>query len=851
MSNKLKLPFSWYLKMAWKDSRKNPGKLLLYISSIVLGIAAIVAINTFIENVNNDINSEAKELLGADILVRNTQIPDDSTKIYLNSIHQIHAEEIKFSSMMQVQKTGDTRFVSITASDGVYPFYGAIETEPKNAVNNYQKSSGILLDPTLFIQYNLNIGDSIKLGKQMFVISGKILKMPGQTGFSSAVAPKIIIPLKMLSSTGLITYGSRLAYYKYYQTKNDIAAQKLEEDLKLYLAETSYRVESFSKRQERVGDAFSDAGEFLNLVGFIALLLGSIGIASTVSVYLKSKTKDIAVLSCLGISAKKGFRVYLIQVITFGFLGSIPGVILGSAIAYFMPVVLQDFLPVTVNYQISPTAIITGLLLGLTVSIVFTLKTLFKLTATSPLMAINSSVSNLKMNALQVVISNSAIVLFIALFAFSQIKDITQTAIFILACALSIASLFSVAVFLRWLSRKMLRTKWSFPLKQAVLNLYRPGNQTVSLMATIGLGTALIATLFFTQSMLLSKVSFQSTDKDPNMLLFDIQNSQIEDATAFTKQNKLPIISTVPIVTMRLSSLKGHGKSYYTNQNEGLEKEEQVRDNLFNREWRVSFRDSLNDNESIVDGNWIRNYNGKGAIPISVESRNLDNMQAKVGDSLTFNVQGTLLNCYVANKRNVDFNRIETNFSIVFPKGVLEQAPQTHVIITRAANAEKSAIFQRDFIKKFPTVSIVDLNLIIGTVTEIIDKLKFVISFMSLFSIITGFVVLIGSLNSSKNQRAKELVLLKTLGASKKTINKISLFEYLILGLLAALSGILIALVASYGLSIYTFNTIFIPQFLPIIIILIIISLSVLLIGYLNTRKLLQQTPLEILRNEQ
>lgn len=200
--------------------------------------------------------------------------------------------------------------------------------------------------------------------------------------------------------------------------------------------------------------------------------------------------------------------------------------------------------------------------------------------------------------------------------------------------------------------------------------------------------------------------------------------------------------------------------------------------------------------------------------------------------------------------REVDWNRIQTNFLVVFPKGVLEQAPQFHVMMTHVPSVESSAAFQRAVVSKFPNVSIIDLGLILSVLDEILTKVGFVIRFIAAFSIITGLVVLISSVLISKYQRMQESVLLRTLGASRKQIFAITALEYFFLGALAAATGIILSLAGSWALAHYTFDTKFSPQPIPILIVFGLVCLLTVIIGLMNSRVVLQKSPLEILRQE-
>ena len=204
----------------------------------------------------------------------------------------------------------------------------------------------------------------------------------------------------------------------------------------------------------------------------------------------------------------------------------------------------------------------------------------------------------------------------------------------------------------------------------------------------------------------------------------------------------------------------------------------------------------------------------------------------------------------VGSIRKVDWGNLQLNFLIVFPKGVLENAPQFNVLTTYAPNEEKSADLQRDLVLNFPNVSIIDLRQVYNIVEDILDKVSWIINFMAFFSIFTGIIVLIGSVRNSKYQRIKESVLLRTLGSKNKQILHISAFEYLFLGMLGSLTGILLALVSSFCLSLFVFKTPFVPSLTPFVVFLPGITVLVLGIGISNIQSVLRSSPLEVLRRE-
>jgi putative ABC transport system permease protein len=307
----------------------------------------------------------------------------------------------------------------------------------------------------------------------------------------------------------------------------------------------------------------------------------------------------------------------------------------------------------------------------------------------------------------------------------------------------------------------------------------------------------------------------------------------------------MPLLQDVPVVTMRLAEI--NGRSVEAIQRDTTAK---LPDWALTREYRVTYRDTLIDSEKLVQGGLQPLKSLTDTARISLEEGYLKRLNLKLGDRLTFNVQGALIPTIIGSTREIQWNRVQTNFLVVFPGGVLDQAPQFHVLMTRVDSTRQSATFQRDLVLAYPNVSAVDLGLVLRTIDEILEKIAFVIRFMALFSIFTGLLVLGSSVVISKFQRMQESVLLRTLGASRRQIFRITLIEYLLLGVLAAFSGIILSLAGSWALAVFVFEMTFVPVFTPLLAVGAIVTGVTILIGVFNNREVVSRPPLEVLRAE-
>lgn len=832
--------------MAWRDSRRNRSRLLLFISSIILGIAALVAIYSLGENLRNDIDAQAAGLIGADLEISSNKPVDITAKNFLDSLGNRKSEEQSFASMIYFPKSQGTRLVQIRALKGDFPYYGTLETLPESAGKTFRFQRAALVDKTLMLQYNAKAGDSVKVGNLSFVIAGVLLKAPGQTGFSASVAPAVYIPLDFLQQTGLSQKGSRINYKFYYKYDRPVNVQQLIKTIEPRLEKNGFDYNTIESQKENSGRSFSDLTKFLSLVGFIALLLGCIGVASAIHIYIKEKVSSIAILRCLGAKAIQAFLIYLIQVVGIGFIGAVAGAILGTIIQQFLPAVLKDFIPVEITTKLSWAAIWQGIVLGVIISLLFGLLPLVSLRKISPLNTLRVSFTdNTIKNDMAKLPVYGLILLFIIFFTRQQLNNWQETFFFTTGILAAFFILTVIAMLTISLVRKFFPSSWSYLWRQGLANLYRPNNQTIILIISLGLGTFFICTLFSIQSVLLSKITLAAKGNQPNMVLFDIQTAQKEQVAALAKQYQLPVLQEVPIVNMRLQEINGKTSPNVADNDSSSQR------GIFSREYRVTFRSALTASEKITAGKWHPTIdNAAKTIYISVEEGWAKRQKLNIGDTMVFNVQGAMVSTIIGSFREVDWNRIQTNFLIVFPAGVLEDAPQFHVLLTRANTDEVSARFQQAMVKRFPNVSIIDLGLVLKTLDDILSRIGFVIRFMAAFSIVTGFVVLIASVLISKYQRIQESVLLRTLGASQKQILVITALEYFFLGALSSATGIVLSLLAAWALAKYTFKTEFIVYPIPLLIVFISICALTVIIGMINIRGVVRRSPLEVLRSE-
>ncbi|MGH7657280.1 MAG: ABC transporter permease, partial [Gemmatimonadales bacterium] len=368
-------------------------RLVLLMSAISVGVGALVAINGFTDNLELALEHEARSLFGADLSVRSNSELEPEQKRQLDSLISVtggadRSVVTSFSAMAYVPRTAGTRLVEVTAIEGGYPWYGQVLTEPDGAWSIVAGSGSVLVDPTLLTALQARVGDTLALGAARFRIAGTVTRMPGDAGIRALFGPRIWIAGRDVPETGLLQFGSRVEYETFLRLPTGANVKELASELRQTYRPEGIRVRTADESRENLTNALTRLSRYLGLVALTALLLGGLGVASAVHVFIRRKLTIIAILRCLGASAAQVTTVYLVQALAMGFLGSIAGVALGMLIQLLLPGVLSDFVPVAVSARPSWSAITTGLAVGCWVALVFSLLPLLAVRRVSPLAAL-------------------------------------------------------------------------------------------------------------------------------------------------------------------------------------------------------------------------------------------------------------------------------------------------------------------------------------------------------------------------------------------------------------------------------------------------------------------------------
>ena len=857
----MRAPF--WLNLAAREMRASTRRLAVYMGAITLGVAALVAINSFRAQVVESVDSEAKALLGADLRIgSNRALPDSITAILDSAVAAgVPVSRVTTTLSVALTRPGAVRLVQVRAVAGGYPFYGRMLTDPPGLWRRLEEPHTALVEQSLLPQLNAEIGDSIRLGEVWFEIRGALTALPPELSFRGAAGPRVYIHGRMLDDTGLLRVGSLARHEAFLQIRDDLELQQFVDRHHDVFSRTGVSFETAAEQAENLAQALESLGRFLGLIGLSALLLGGLGVASAVNVFVKEKRRTVAVLRCLGATQRTAFGAYLLQATLIGTSGALLGALLGVAIQAALPLAVGASLQIDVPFSVQWDVVIIAVTMGALTSATFALLPLLAIRGISPLRALRHDVDETATTFDPWRIAAFGLILVIvAAAAVWQARLWRVGLAYAGALITGMGILWLCARLLIILTRHIARRgaalaqtdrsgsarRRAFTTRQGIANLYRPRNQTVAVTMAVGFGVFLVATLWIVQQNLLSWMESDPGGSTPNLVFFDIQRDQIEPLRALLDLHADAPPDLVPIVTARLSAINGRTVDQMLN-----EQPRRVEAWALRREYRHTYRDTLTDTETLVAGDWFDRAPAAapGVARVSIEEDVARSLDAGVGDRITWDVTGVSMQSVVTSIRTVDWARFETNFFFVFEPGPLDPAPQSAVSMVAVENDTVRARLQREVVQRFPNISVIDLATVQLALSRIVNRVTYSIRFMAAFSVGAGALVLFGAISASRFQRVRESALLRALGATRAQVRSIMLVEYAALGTLAALTGVGLATIAGWLLTRFVFDLSYSVPVLPLALVWLVVTLGTAALGMLNSREALRSTPLSALRD--
>jgi putative ABC transport system permease protein len=551
--------------MARREIRSSWRRLLFFFLCIGIGVGAIVALRSTVQNVNRSVAGEARQLLTADVQL-------DSTRPWRPEALEVigrattppavvaRTETIEANTMARPADAANASamMVELKGIEPPFPLYGDFTLAGGlRFSHDLLRGGGAIVAPLLLERLKLRVGDSLKIGESSFEIRGVIEREPGSgTGFR--LGPRVFIERSAVEATGLVGFGSRARRRILLKTSEgefEALISRLRAELKGQLV----TVNSYKDSQQNLSEQFARTENYLSLTGLIVLVLGGIGVSSVTRVFIEQKKRSIAVIKCVGGTARQIIAAFLAQVVALGLAGSLLGVALAKGALLLVSRYFAASLPPDMSYTLTTGAVVQGLGLGLLVSVLFSLMPLLRVRHIKPNMLLREEEGGRTKRPDLLRWAAGALV-GAGLVALSswQAGNALVGLYFMAGLALTSAALYAAALALIFLVRRARRFR-SFTLRQSISSLHRPGNQTRVIVMAVGLGAFVIMSIHSLQTGLLDEIDRARRTNLPNMFLIDIQPDQrqgVEELLAAATGERPELIPTVRSTTARLTWTK-------------------------------------------------------------------------------------------------------------------------------------------------------------------------------------------------------------------------------------------------------------------------------------------------------
>jgi len=842
------------LRMAWRETRGAWRHFTVFFGCVALGVAALVSVGTFAANLDRTLAREARALTGGDLELRSARPLDQAERAALAGLERAGAVVTmirELAAMARDPARGTTLLSELRAVEREYPLYGRVETAPAVPLEALLADrggvGGAVVEARLLERLGLAIGDPLVVGDARFTITGVLVREPDRPTGLVTLGPRVLVAGPALERTGLVQVGSRVRYRTLVRLPAGAPARVASADLVRAIGDPAIRVAAFDETQPGLRRFFGQLATYLGLVGLASLLVGGVGIASSVTTFLGRQFPTIAVLKCLGASSRTLLAIYLIQTLALGLLGSVAGAALGVAAQPALVSVLAPFAPFALEVQWDAGTLARGIALGVLTALLCALWPLLAVRAVPPSLIFRRDVEATAWRARRPWLAALPILAGLAALAIWQAGSLRTGGIFVGAALAALVVLLGLSRGLVRLTRRLPRVR-GLAWRQGLAGLDRPGGHTVRVVMALGIGVMLLVAIALLEANLGHQIAYEQKRDAPTFFFIDVQPDQrapFSRLVAATSGGVEPALT--PVVRGRLSAIDGGPVT-----RELIDRRKRVAPDkvwYLTRDYMLTWAAEPPPSSVITAGRWWTPLEASARAGVSVEEEAAKYFGVGVGGRLTFDVQGVPVEVEVMSLRRVDWQSLAPNFFMVLSPGALDGAPATYLATARVPAGVETELQDR-VVAAFPNVTAIPVRGVLERVAQILDQIAFAVRFMALFSISAGLVVMAGALAATRYQRLYESVILKTLGATRWAIARAFAVEYACLGATAGFGGTALAAVLAWIVLRFVLDT---PWTLEPETLLLGVALTTavaLAVGLLATVRLLGRKPLSVLRQE-
>lgn len=834
-------------RYALRELRSGLSGFTGFLFCLALGVGGIAAVGTFSHAIRGGLIEEGRVLLGADVefaLAHRRATPAE--RAALNKRGRV-SEIATLRAIVTVPGKNKQSLIEIKAVDDNYPLYGRLKLDINNDILGKKiteaKLPKINIETTLLASLKVKLGDRVKIGSQIFVISETIEVEPDRMSSGFMIGPRVLMSRISLIKTELIQPGSLIRWRYRLRVPETASADidELVETIKMQFPKAGWRIRTRNNAAPGVNRFVDRLTVFLTLVGFTTLLVGGVGIANAVKSYVDVKRSTIATYKCLGATGNFITMVYLLQIMLVAGVGIAIGVVAGAVIPLVSLTFMGSMLPVPAKITVFAQPLLIAALFGALTAFAFAIWPLGRVRQIAPSALFRDLVTITKQlpEYRYIFLFIAACLALAALLVMTSINPVIS-AWFVAGAVVGFATLGLVAVALGAMVKRLPLFK-TLELRLAISNLHRPGAATTSAVLSLGLGLTLLVTMMLIDKNLVQQLGKDMPDKAPSFFFVDIQRAQMDAFEVLVRQSSdVRSFSKVPMLRGRIVKLKGtevakisppSGARWVLRGDRG-----------------VTYSDTLPKGSTLVTGKWWSpSYSGPPLVSFTHGLAEM--LQLSVGDTITVNILGRNITAKIANTRAVEWRSFGINFVMVFTPHTLKKAPHSFLSTVTLPKQEELGLLEA-VSAQFSNVTSIRVRDVLEAISSLLGKLIIAIRAASSLSFAAAVVVLAGAIAAGRRERTYDAVVLKTLGATRKVLLRSYCQEYGILGLCSGVFAVLVGSLAAYLVVEYVLDVRFV--FFPgmAIAATLLAALGTVVVGLISSWRILGEKPAAILRSQ-
>lgn len=836
------------LRMTARDWRA--GELRFLLVALIVAVSALSSVGFFIDRMRAGLARDANQLLGADLLVNADNPVPPAWRLEAQRRGLLLADTVIFPSMAQggTGESSQAQLASIKAVSPGYPLRGVlrITTDPQDAsaargapATSIPAPGTVWVDANLLTGVNVKVGDSLQVGERAFRITQLIAAEPDRGTSFANFAPRVMLPLSDLKSTGLVDDFARVTYKLLVAapSNNDQArVRDFEAWLRARIQQDNVkgvRIESIENGRPEMQATLERADRFLSLVGLLSAMLAAVAVAMAARRFMQRHLDACAMLRCLGMTQNGVGAMYLIEFALVGLAGSIIGVLVGFGAHFVLLQLIGSLLPADLP-PVSPLPALQGIATGMLLLVGFALPPVLQLRNVPHNRVIRREQAAPQPMALATY--GLGVGVFVALLLW-QAGDPKLA----LLTAGGFLGGFALFALIAWLGLKLLRRLREVSTHQgwrfAITSLQRRPGATIVQVVSLALGLMALLLLTVVRGDLVAAWQRATPENAPNRFIINVLPDQKDDVARRIAAAGVDQPVLYPMIRGRFTALNGKPVTASTYPGDDARR-------LANREFNLSTMTQAPQDNEIVAGRWYTD--APGVSEASVEQGIAKTLGLKLGDVMRFDMAGTIVDAKVTSLRKVEWGSMRANFFVIINPQAMANAPAT--FMTAFHLPQQGAGLANTLVRTYPNLTVIDVSGIIRQVQDVVDQVVVAVEFLFLFTLASGVLVLYAALMGSQSERTREAGLLRALGATRKQLAQAQRIEFILVGGLAGLLAASGAALLGWALATYQFK--FPWTFAPGVWLagIAVGVVCALVGGWLGLRSVLRQPPLQTLR---